>query len=413
MLFLASIAASRGATWASDPQPVAYDDEAQVFTTVQFDTGFWPSPTDPIAIRFYLTPTGGVTTHLEGTSRLEWPALAHHVEGLPGGSVEMETGLEIGAEVNLDLFGVFTGVVPLATRSVSFADEAEVTGLLLPEDPPVVLGDQVGSIAPLDYAVPVIPGVNLVVGVNLNPAVALEVAGTDVQTSVGDQELVQDAPDGWSPVDPDPQAPGELGMVTAWNGQLGATLSLVLEPHVDVDTPLGAFTLASFPIPVDLVDEAAKRTSTPVFAVHPLPVLAPPDQAHEFGAVVVGATGTWEVALENVGAMVLQGAVGIEGDGAFSVWPDGLAALPAGSDGLTVTFAPTTPGEHAAELWLETNDPWAPVVRIALHGTAPGDDVAGGEVDGDTQKFCGCGGSAPQSTAVILVALCVLRSRRH
>ncbi|MEQ1567378.1 MAG: hypothetical protein ABMA64_17180, partial [Myxococcota bacterium] len=386
--------------WSSDPVPVVYADLADVFSGVQFDTGYWPSATDPIAIRFYLTPSGGVSTTLPGTSRLEWPELSHHVDGVAGGEVELDTDLEIGAEVSLDLLGIFSGVVPLVTRSVSFTDRVDVDDLLLPGSPnaPVQLGDDVGSIPPLEYAVAVIPGVDLVAGVNLLPTATAAVQGMALVSSVDDQELVQPTVDAWSAVAPPEDRPGELGLVTRWQGAVDAQLSIVLEPNIEVDTFLGSFSLLSFQIPVDLVGDLADRESAPVFAVHPLPVLALGEPTHEFGAVTVGAPVTWPLSLDNVGELVLVGVVGIEGgDGAFAVWPDGVTAVAGGDDGLSVTFDPPSAGPWSAELWLETNDPYQPVVRVGLSGTGVG--VDGGvdvpdPVDGEPTKFCGCGSAA-------------------
>lgn len=413
---------ARGATWESEPQPVVFSDTIDVFSSVAFDTGYWPGAGDPIAIRFFLTPTGGVHTELFGASALQWPALSHQVIGETGGRFGIDSEIAVGAEIKLDLFGVFTGVVPLITEYVSFEDEVPVEGLLLAGgangSSAAVSVDDPNAIPPLQYAFPVIPGVDLVGAVQIRPDIAADMAGVSVNTAIGDEELIQVAEDGsWLPLPPDPTRPSELGMVTTWNGHLAAVLSLVIEPEIRVDTFLGAFTLASFPIPVSLVDVDEYRTSTPVFTVHPLPVMEDVDPGYDFGVVAVGDVTNLEVPFDNIGALLLQGTLRIEGDPSFTVWPDTLAAIPAGGTGFVVTYAPTAAGEHGADLVIDTNDPTRATLRIPLVGGAEGStDVVppAGEDEAETPiGFCGCANTGPgTSMATVFGLLLVLRSRR-
>jgi MYXO-CTERM domain-containing protein len=387
------------ASGVSDPQPVAFLDAADLFTTLQFDTGYLPGANDPIAIRLYVTPLGGVQTTLRGLSEVSWPPLGHRVSSEPGGSARMDVELAIGAEVKLDLPGVFTGVVPLWTEGVALDAEAVFDGLLLPGHPTQSVElevDDPALLPDLEYALTVISGVDLVVGVSLTPSASATVRGAAVVSEAGDELLVQDRDALWSDMLPDPDRPGEIGLASRWLGEVDARLDLVIEPEISVDTPLGQFTLARFPVPVTLVETLSPRESPAAYVVHPLPVLASiaPEQA--FGTVELGGVANREIPLDNIGELLLEATLRVEGDPAFSVWPTTLAATPDGPTGFVITFAPTTPGAHQGSLVIETNDPTLPLLAVALSG-ATGSDPQGelGEGDGGSSslKTCGCGTS--------------------
>ncbi|MEZ4240222.1 MAG: hypothetical protein R3F59_29525 [Myxococcota bacterium] len=361
LLGLAAIAAA--APGESEPQPVVFADWAQPFDTIVYDTGYWPSPSDPISIRLFLTPTGGVQTRLNGRSEVSWPPLGHRVASDPGGLVTLDAELAVGAEVKLDLLGVFTGTVPLATESVRFLAQEEVDGLLLPGNPveEVELTDgDAGSIPDIAWTVPVIAGVNLVASVGLTPTVSASVRGVEVVSEIGAETLAQTEDALRIDLPPDPGRPGELGVLTHWEGVVDADLDLVVEPEVRVDSPLGQFVLARFPIPVTLVGTSAARATEPQFVVHPMPVLDPLPAGADLGPVDVGAVGNAALPFENLGELLLEGTLRIEGDPAFTVWPPSVAAQARTASGFVVSFAPEGPGEHQATLSIDTNDPTMP-----------------------------------------------------
>lgn len=415
--------------WASagesPPQDVVFTDLADVFSSLMWDTGYLPGASDPIAIRLYLTPTGGVDTELHGASEIEWPPLAHRVASRTGGWVSLDTDIAIGAEVKLDLLGIFTGVVPLVTQTVSLHASQDVDGLLLPGHPTAEVAltvDDPGALPPIGYTLPVIAGVDLVASVAIVPDAVAVVRGVAVDSVIGDDALVQDSEAVWTDLPPDPERPGELGVVSTWQGEVDATLTAVITPEVRVDTLLGAFTLAQFPIPVTLVDTSSVRTSSPVFSVHPMPVLAGLADAdgHGFGGVPVGELANWSVPLDNLGEMLLEATLRVDGDG-FDVWPPALAAGPTTDAGFVVTFAPTAVGPHAGSLVIETNDPTMPLLAIPLAGV--GVDVAsdapqeGDPFDdgGGTISTCGCApiGAGAPGWQVVAVGLGFSAARRR
>lgn len=401
-------------------------DTVDVFSSVAFDTGYWPSAGDPITIRFFLTPTGGVDTQLYGTSQLAWSSastpgplpgeLAHQVTADPGGWFGVTSEVAIGAEIGLDLFGIYSGVVPLVTEYITFDELVPVDGLLLAGGPggtsAAVRIDDPNAIPPFAYAFSVVPGVDLVAAIQIRPDITAEISGVSVSSEVGTESLVQTLDDSWQPIPPDPTRPSELGMVTTWNGQLDAVLALVIEPAIEVDTFLGSFTLVSFPIPVSLVDVSERRASTPSFVIHPLPVLEDPDPGYDFGLVATGDVTNIEVPFDNLGALLLQGDLRIEGDASFSVWPDSLAALPDDGSGFVITYAPTAAGQHTANLVIASNDPTRPTVLVPLTGGAGGPgsddpvpDVPDDEYDSGPTGFCGCANTAGGSSSGLALAV--------
>ena len=78
--------------WESEPVPLAFADDNPVFVTFAYDTGYLPSQSDPISVRFSITPTGGVSTSFDAVSQLTWPpVLTHEVVGTPGtGTLEVD-----------------------------------------------------------------------------------------------------------------------------------------------------------------------------------------------------------------------------------------------------------------------------------------------------------------------------------
>lgn len=421
-MLLFSAVSALASEWSSDPQPLQVVDDAPVFDALAFDSGYWPSATDPIAIRFYVTPDGGVTTSLFGTSELEWPAYSHRFADDPGGIVELDGGITIGAEIQLDLAGVFTGTVPLVEERVSFQDAEVVDGLLLApdptEDPPVLgLGDDVAVIPPLDYALTVVPGVDLVIGITVTPTIDVTLSGASLSGTTTDLFWIQQAADDWVELDPDPARPGELGIVADWSADLESVVSLVLEPSISVGTPVGDFELLSFPIPLDLATVEERRAAEPQFLVHPLPVVSDLPERVDFGEVPVGDQASFALPVVDVGEQILEGTVTVVGGLEFASWPLEVVALPQGSDGLTLSFSPTAPGPAEGEVWIATNDPTRPQVRIAVSGVGVAGDVGGSDrIDGrdiGPAVFCGCASPGPRGPALLVVPVAALALRRR
>jgi hypothetical protein len=401
--------------WESEEVPLVMTDTVDLFADQALDSGYWPSSTDPIAVRFFFTPEVHLVTELDATSGLGWAPLSRSVQG--SGLFSMDLDVGVGAEVKLDLFGIYSGVVPIAGTSLALEDEVESDGLWLPgavETEATLTVDDPGLIPPIEYGVEVIPTVELVLSVGFTPQLATTLAGIEVTTQQDDDLVQQLVESDWVELPLAQDRPGELGLLTSWSGQLDAVLDLVLTPEVRVDTPLGSFTLAEFPLPITLSEISEVRTTAPQFVVHPLPVLADLPAEYAWTSVEVGEIANWPVPIENIGEMLLEGTVTVVGDDAFSVWPPSIAAPPGSESGFVVSFSPEAEGEFEAMLIITTNDPTRPEVQVPLTGTGlvPGSSEGGGdevpeyEEEGDsaTIKTCGCDisrpGSPPRSRCV-------------
>jgi MYXO-CTERM domain-containing protein len=396
-----------------------------VFSTVAVDTGFLPSPALPISVRFSIVPTGGVVTELAADSHLEWTEngtgaepILHQVRGKPGGGwFGVDAELDIGTDVQLNLLGIFVGVVPLGNRTVFIEQGEAFDGLLLPEsDVESVDVVSSGTPIPLAYQVEVIPTVDLTLGVNLFPELQAELHGVEVATDSGGVVTTQVAEDHWVPQPPDPSRPAEVGMASTWTGDLSASLDLIIEPEVVVSTLFGPFTLSPFEIPVPLGSGQEIRELGPAFYAHGLPVIEVDATPYDFGDVPEGQQRTLELRTDNLGELHLAGEVEVLGDDAFRVFPERIDAPAQTDDGLVVTFAPTAVGYAEAVVLLRTNDPVQPTVEILVSGTGTpelGRDVQrvnGEEARGGSGCGCAHGGASAGWLAAGLVGL--VRRRR-
>ena len=431
-------------------QPAPVHDEVDVFSAVQFDTGWWPNKGDLVAVRFHITPSGGVFTDIDADSELAWPAttMEHRLVALPDtGSFRAEAAIDVEAEVSIDILGLFTGTVDLWTERIAFNEEELFDGLLLLGGPRRTVDIEVADagIAPVEYSYTPVPGLTLVSSILMYPELEASMEGVEVRGEVGLDNLQQTAELQWEhyaiPTGPVPEQPIDI----TWVGWLETQLNLVIEPVVELDTLFGDFELLSIPIDVELASIDQQREAETQSVVHPLPSLGEVMEQHGFGEVEVGQERSLEVPIPNLGMLLLEGEARIEGgDGMLRVYPDSLIARAEDEDGLIVTFAPTAEGLVEAELVLETNAPDATEVRIPLPGLGwvepppgttptPGSTVPTGSTTGTTPttattdgapdginsedlkggKGCGCAQTAPGLGWMLLAApLLAVRRRR-
>lgn len=445
---LASFALASDLPLVSVPQPAPVHDEADVFSAVQFDTGWWPNKGDVVAVRFHVTPTGGVFTDIDADSELSWPAtMEHRLVAIPDtGSFRAEATIDVEAEVSIDLFGLYQGTFDLWAQQIAFDEEELFDGLLLIGGPGRSVSIEVDDdgVAPVDYAYSVVPGLSLVSTIYLYPQLEATMEGREVRTTAGYEILGQNEELEWEPFLLPTQATPEQLLDIVWSGDLDAALNLVIEPVIELDTILGDFELLSIPIDIELVSVQEVRDAELQSVVHPLPALGELIERHAFGEVELGQERSLGVDVPNLGMLLLEGHATIEGDRAFSVFPEDLVARPEDEDGLVVTFAPGAEGLAEAELVITSNAPEAPEVRIPLTGigwvepppvttpstttpTDPGtpttasttgstttDDVPSvNSEDLKGAKGCGCATSGPTPWGgLLLLGLVGLRRRR-
>ncbi len=391
--------------WESNVVPLHFSDDNPVFQTLTFDTGYLPSQNDPISVRFSITPTGGVATSLDAESTLTWPeGLTHHVAGTPGsGELQVDTTVTVLAEVWLNLI-IWAGSVPLWEQELRLEGEAAFDPLALGAAPVGVQVADPGLVPPFQFDVGIITGITLALEVAAVPALTSTITGSDVVTSSADGEWVQRGDDE-AVLAPLPAGrPAQLALETTWSAITHNTLDLVLVPSASLDTWIGNFQLLSFDIPIPLIaaDEVRPLASGPY--AHPLPSLLSLVSSYDFGELLVGDLRNLELGLLDAGLLPIEGTVQIEGDPAFSVWPDSVFIPDGGLDGVVVTFAPDAVGDVRAELVIASNDPVVPELRIPITGTGflPEAVDPGGEdkvpvlpEDAATTAGCGCGHASP------------------
>ncbi|MBX2800816.1 MAG: hypothetical protein KTR31_24255 [Myxococcales bacterium] len=401
---------------ASEPQPLLFEDQVDVLDGLAAQTAWFPSKGAPVSIRLFLDTSGGVQTTVEATSELTWSdavpgELSHRLVGAAGGgTMVLDATAEVGAEVKVDIGGVFTGTVPLLRQSATWLDQSSFDGLLLAGgQEAATVGDGLQPIT-LSFRVSVISGVDLVVGVDVVPQLDVALAGVEVRTDGAGGQGVQELEGGWVDLPTDPQRPGQLGLSSIWATEWSSDLALVLSPSLDLFTPVGTFTVVQFDseLPLATVDEARDLEA---FVVHPLPVIEGPVEAYDFGEVPLTSQATWQVPLRNLGALAVDGAVEVVGDRSFEVFPGDVAVLAQGDDGVVVTFAPSEPGPVEALLRLTTNDPTAPLIEVALTGTGVAPDGSG-DSDAIPVTSCGCQSGGGGAGLAVLALLAVARRRR-
>ncbi len=390
-----------------------------MLTGLQVDSGWFPSANDPLAIRFYILPLGGLTTTLQGTSELQWGqgapgTVQHRVIGQPSGTdIELDATVDVGIDVKIDVVDVLTDVVTLVGTEARFEGRASHDTLLLPGQGRVGRVRDALEVFAWSTDLEVIPGVDLVVGVEVAPILTAEVRGAGVESVAFGVPRRQTLEGQW--VDqPAPPGASEHGLTVAWAGDVTGELELGLQPEVSLDTPVGNFRILRVRVPIPIQRFQELRLTPPQFLVHPLPSLDLEPVDHDFGDVGVGDLALLELSLDNLGLLALEGTALVRGSGAFAVFPEELAAAPdGGGDGVVITFSPRDEGIAEAEVVLSTNDPWQPdvVFRVRGRGVDPAslDRFAGGAT-------CGCQAPASSSAGALgvagLAALLLLRRRR-
>lgn len=404
LLVVAAYAQDPTELHGSELADVVFRDTYEVFDFAAVDSGWKPSASGVLAVRFRVVPTGGITTEMVTQSDLTWgPTFQHALEPIAGlGSLTVDTALELDLDVKIDI-SLWDGIVDVWDTGFSISDVTVFDTFAFaggPEDVEIVI-DDLANFEPFDTSISIIPTVSLDVGVDVIPEITAIYTTDQIETRMGAQtgELLADGT--WVEFDL-PEAPiAEVELVSTLDGGLYTLFELVVVPSIELDTLIGDFELASFDIPVELLDLFSFRTFEPVTYTHPLPALTP-IEVGDAGTLLVGDQVNLSVPLENLGLLAMEGTARIEGGGGFSVYPAYYAATEGNAAGVTITFAPTSAGDKIAFLVLQTNDPTAGELRIPLHGVArdpaaevstpiPPTNVDGrGGVNGEEVKGCGC-----------------------
>jgi len=428
-------------TWESPSQPVPVHDEAPIFTGPLVDTGWWPSSSDPLAVRFHITPTGTVYTDIDADSELAWPdPLWHRVVAIPeSGLIDAEASLDIEAELQIDIFGLWTGVIDLWAENFEMDGRQTFDGLLLDGDPvrEVDVDVRGASNEVVDFTYQVFPGLDVVASIDVAPEVELVVSDGEIVSQVGATEIVQDVADRWTAVPLEPTMPASLETTVQWSAIIDGVLNVVFIPTVELETFIGNFQLFAIPLDVGIVDVADRQDADGVATAHALPGMDALGSGFDFGDVLLGQERTLQVPVSNLGDLILEGTASIDGDAAFDVFPNSLVARSQETDGLSVTFTPSGTTAATADLVIVSNDPLQPVLRIPLTGlgyeeveeptdsTYTGTPTTDGTTDdppdtpgisGEDAKAgagCGCSGAGASGAPLVGFFLAVLGLRRR
>jgi MYXO-CTERM domain-containing protein len=336
---------------------------------------------------------------------------------------------------------VYSGSIPLWTEYIRLEKVTEFDPLLLAESlqerVEVVMADS-GLVDPFEVDVAIIIGVDLVFAVEVYPEVTAALEGLRIESQTPDEAWEHIA--ALEEVRVTPPFGGLLQVVSTYVADLTSVLAVVIEPSASVDTWIGDFDLLRFPIDVPLLDASEERAFEPVAYEHTLPELAELIDVWDFGEVAVGNVSNLSLPIENLGQHPLSGDVLIDGDLAFTVFPDAVFVPAVGEDGLTVSFAPEQVGPVQATLLVQTNDPAVPEVVIALSGsgydpfppdettttttpttpeaTEPDDEGGGERIPEDALgsspiQMCGCASGQNGGSSWLGLLMLVLYRRRR
>lgn len=395
MLLLVSAALAQSGPYTAPSQDVELYDETDIFQAVTYSTGWVPGGS-PLAVSFNIFTDGGAYVFMEGESWLQWPPFEHGYAPSEGtGEFLLDQELGISVDFRLDIGGVVWEDTLYSTSSIfqaeSFFDPWRLAEPDALESEWVVADASTTQDELFRFEQDVVTALSVFVSVDWRQDAQAGFRGVrfttndDLLIEFEDQTQVPEVPDN-----------GVLELETVFTGEYYGTMDLVLIPTLGACIDLiGCFDVIAFDLPIPLIDALYEEDFEPVYLEHGVPLLVPADMVCDFGEVEVGQVATCQVPLENLGAMELEGSAGILGAGEFTVYPEEVYAGAPGTDGLTVTFAPTAEGEQASDLVLNTNDPWSPAWEIELSGVGVVEEIPVTVISTEVGN-CGCG-STPRT----------------
>jgi MYXO-CTERM domain-containing protein len=427
--------AAIAAPYSSKPQPVVYTGEKNLFSDVDFDTG-WVPANSPIQVHFAIHIGTGWTAQAGGKGELSWPEpLSFSMVGNnQAGSLSMSLGVEMLARLrvciptpNCDTLH-WEGDVPyIPNFDYRLHGETLFTPFLLPGATPAtaVVSD---SIAPVTLFQ--IDLLNLI-GISI-PGVSggfeLKAGGDVTATLTGVRFDVEDGVGGvLGTIEHDPGAfilalpeqPHREAWPN-WHANLNAVGTLDLQPAVYIEFGGNEYSLALFTLPLDIInidfpwDFGTKKTT------FPLPVIRVTDEKIDFGVLKTGVTTTRDLKVDNAGEMELLVDATVEGSSAFSVPATTLTVGPGASGYLKVSV--TAPDNNATgTLRLASSDPKQPFLTLALLVAGQGDveQVPGdggapvNPEEPDPALGCGCAAAPVGASGLALLALFLVGRRRR
>ncbi|TVQ89395.1 MAG: hypothetical protein EA397_15155 [Deltaproteobacteria bacterium] len=406
--------------YASEVIELEFGDYFNAFEAIDYDTGSLPSGS-PLAVRFFIRSFGGSHAEFLSESHLTWPdALTQQIVGVPGtGILDLDSRIDLAAQVSFDLWGI-AGSYDVWSERIVLERQRTFDPDLLADGTPSSLemvADGDGLIRPFTVGVPLIAGLELEFRVQVFPRATTFLSGYHYETEgqIADQtaqEVMHEIPR---------NNRGRLRLVTRYVADVGASLSLIVQPTMAVcHSWFGCYSVATFDIPIHMVNDVVQHTFGPRVYEHPLPALESTVTWHDYGEIPVETLSNLQLPLTNLGQLPLEGWMEIEGDDSFSVFPPYFYATEGNTSGAVVTFDPREPGPKAATLIIESNDPRDPILRVPLSGTGwvePDPEEPPVEVPRLSGEVgCGCSSTTSagsSSVLALLLSLVLLRRRRR
>lgn len=399
----------------SEPQPLVFEDLADVFQSAEFSTGYVPSGS-PVQVQFAIESVGGVAVSMAGEGNLSWPA-ALTLQYLPeagSGLLLLDASIDAVTSIAIDLsdWGYY-GTFELDRRSLTLDADAVFDPFVLDgaPEPSVEVVDPGDATTLIDYAYDILPGLSLVFDASLRPEARVDFAGVGILAD--DVAITAENAAIGIPYEPT----GELLVETVFEADWTAVLDLVITPELQVCAdPFGCVTVVAFDIPITLLDDTFRQDFPSLYPVFPLPLLVPGITSADFGDLDVGGLQNLDVPLVNEGMLPVDGTARIEGSTDFRVYPDSFSVPDGGTGGLVLTFAPTAEGPQTASLILSSNDPGQPEITIPIAANGVPADVPGTDEVVVTKPLDGCGcrtGATGAPWAVLAVVGLLLSSRRR
>lgn len=403
----------------SEPQPVLLQDDAELFTTAEMATGYWPSGS-PLAVEFRIEAIGGAAVSMEGEGNVGWPdPVSLFFTGEPGSGIYiLEASLDAVTTVLVDLsdYGYYD-TFEIDRRSLTMDGATFFDPFTL--DTRLEVTDVPEALQVINYSYDIFGGV---ASLNFTADLALVVTTgfEGVQWAVNEGTIVAENEAVLLQPERAPSFQVDGVFRALWDGRM----DFVFTPTITVcATFVGCIDVATFDLPFELVSDSFEQDMPLAVYDFPMPLLAPGLTSGDFGEVELGTIATLEVPLANEGLLDAYGTATVQGGADFTVYPGTFNAVPGTEDGVVVTFAPTAEGDQSATLVLVSNDPSYPVLEIPL--TAKGYDPAAesdpdgnGEVQEEIKadvNTCGCNGAGAAGPGLVgaMAALALVLRRRR
>lgn len=427
------VAAARPAAAAqTDPQDVTFTYSGTMLSLFDYDTGWWPSSSADIRVRFGAAFDGDVESEVGAEHWISWPeAVDFHVSGVDHeGWILVDYGLDLTMKVAYDLgvLGSGTYDVPIddylegITNVVAFA---EFTPLLLQGhgERPVHFEQEHSEWTLVDASIPLATGVALELRLLLRPTLECFFQGEEVAVddaaAVTDEGVAVHVP--WTTAW-ETGVPGNAVVPIQYVGRVDCSFNLTVVPIVAVCIGT-CFDMELVEIPIPVQDENKLLKYDVEDAEYNVPVLQVDDSPIDFGHVLVGREAHVDLPVWNPGGRMMEVEFTVDPAlGDFTAFPSASLLVPPGEGReVRLSFAPSTWGHQGATLSIESDAPFSPADTVALTGTGVLDPLEADPVYEEVTAIeepaetaaCGCnlvGGSERNGTSgpIALFALSAL-----